>query len=78
MVDLVRGALAWIAIGGFAAAVVDANINAVKALCRVNRLAAEMTWFTFQAIGEKIERDRQQPVEDEYDTADKADDEDEN
>ena len=67
METIVRGALAGIAFGGFVAAVFDANINAVKALWRLNRLVAEMTWFTFQAIEEKIERERQQPVEDEYD-----------
>ena len=73
-----RGVLGGIAIGGFAAAVFDANINAVKTLWRLNRLVAEMAFFTAQAIEEKIERERQQPVEDKYDSADEADDEDEN
>ena len=73
MEALVRGALVGIAIGGFAAAVVDANLIAVQALWRLNCLAAEMAWFTAQAAAEKMRRERQLPVEIEYD----ADDEDE-
>ena len=41
---ITRGVLAVIAIGGFIAAVVEANILAVKTLWRFNRIAAETAW----------------------------------
>ena len=78
MEDIVRGALAGVAFAGFVVAVFEANQIAVQALWRLNCLAAEMAWFTVQAAEEKIRRERQQLVEDEYDSADEADDEDEN
>ena len=70
METIARGAIAGIAIASFTIAVFDANINTVKALWRLNCLVAEMTFLTLQAIEEKIKRERQQPVEDEYDSAD--------
>ena len=44
MEDLARAVLTGVAIGGFAAAVVEANIIAVKTLCHFNLLAAETAW----------------------------------
>ena len=44
MKDIVRGVLTGVAIGGFAAAVVEANILAVKTLLHFNHLAAETAW----------------------------------
>ena len=44
MEDIARGVLTGVAIGGFAAAVVEANILAVKALWHFNHLAAETAW----------------------------------
>ena len=41
MEDIARGVLTGVAIGGFAAAVVEANIIAVKTLWHFNLLAAE-------------------------------------
>ena len=41
MEDLIRGTIAGIAVGGFAAAVVEANKIAAQALWRFNCLAAE-------------------------------------
>ena len=41
MEDIARGVLTGVAIGGFAAAVVEANILAVKTLWHFNLLAAE-------------------------------------
>ena len=53
MEDLIRGALAGIAVGGFAAAVVEANKIATQALWRFNCLAAETAWVMFKAPLEK-------------------------
>ena len=79
MEDIVRGALAGIAIGGFAAAVVGANRITMQALWRFNCLAAEIAWVMAKAPLEQIimekQQRRQQLVED--DAAEDADDEDE-
>ena len=60
MEDIVRGALAGIAIGGFAAAVVGANRIAVQAVWRFNCLAAEIAWVMAKAPLEQIIREEQQ------------------
>ena len=44
MEDYVRAVLTGVAIGGFAAAVVEANILAVKTLLHFNLLATETAW----------------------------------
>ena len=41
MEDIARGVLTGVVIGGFAAAVVKADILALKALCHFNHLAVE-------------------------------------
>ena len=41
MEDIARGVLTGVAIRGFTAAVVEANILAMKTLCHFNHLAAE-------------------------------------
>ena len=60
MEDVTRGDLTGIAIGGFTAAVVEANILAVKALWRFNRLASETAWEISKGVArgqlEKIEQ----------------------
>ena len=60
MEDLIRGALAGIAVGGFAAAVVEANKITAQALWQFNCLAAETAWVMFKAPLEKMHRERQQ------------------
>ena len=75
MEDIVRGALAGIAIGGFAAAVVVANRTTVQALWRFNCLAAEIAWVMAKAPLEQIIREEQQRAEAEDDAAEDADDE---
>ena len=78
MEDLVRGALAGIAIGGFAAAVFGANQIAMQAVGHFNYLAIEMAWVMAQAAWAKIIREkqrRQQQMVVEYDADDEADDE---
>ena len=60
MEDIVRGALAGIAIGGFAAAVVGANRITMQALWRFNCLAAEIAWVMAKAPLEQIIREDQQ------------------
>ena len=79
MEDIVRGALAGVAIGGFAAAVVGVNRITVQALWRFNCLAAEIARVMAKSPLEQIirEEQRQQRVEDEDDAAEDADDEDE-
>ena len=62
MEDLIRGALAGIAAGGFAAAVVEANKIAAQTLWRFNCLAAETARVMVNAPLEKINRERQQRV----------------
>ena len=44
MEDIARAVLTGVAIGGFTAAVVEANILAVKTLLHFNYLAAETAW----------------------------------
>ena len=44
MEDIARAVLTGVAIGGFVAAVVEANILAVKTLLHFNHLAAETAW----------------------------------
>ena len=44
MEDIARAVLTGVAIGGFAAAVVEVNILAVKTLLHFNLLAAETAW----------------------------------
>ena len=44
MEDITRAVLTGVGIGGFTAAVVEANIIAVKTLLHFNYLAAETTW----------------------------------
>ena len=56
MEDIVRGALAGIAIGGFAAAVVGVNRITVQALWRFNCLAAEIAWIMAKAPLEEQQR----------------------
>ena len=57
MEDLVRAALAGIAIGGFAAAMVGANRITMQALWRFNCLAAEIAWVMAKAPLEQIIRE---------------------
>ena len=59
MEDIVRGVPAGIAIGGFAAAVVEANQIAMQALWRFNCLAAEIAWVMAEAPFEQIIREQQ-------------------
>ena len=79
MEDIVRGALAGIAIGCFTAAVVGANRITVQALWRFNCLAAEIAWVMAKAPLEQIIREEQQQrrrlPEAEDNAADDADDE---
>ena len=77
MEDIVRGALAGIAIGGFAAAVFGANQIAMQAVGRFNYLAMEMAWVMAQAAWAKIIREQQRRLEAEYDAAEDADDKEE-
>ena len=60
MEDIARGVLTGVAIGGFAAAVVEANILAVKTLWHFNLLAAEtaleMSKGVLRGQIERIER----------------------
>ena len=59
MEDIVQGALAGIAIGCFAAAVVGANRITMQALWRFNCLAAEIAWVMAKAPLEQIIREEQ-------------------
>ena len=60
MEDIARAVLTGVAIGGFAAAVVEANIIAVKTLWHFNCLAAETAWEMSKGIArgqfERIEQ----------------------
>ena len=57
MKDLARAVLTGVAIGGFAAAVVEVNILAVKTLLHFNHLAAETAWEMSKGVARgKIER----------------------
>ena len=60
MEDLIRGALVGIAVGGFAAAVVEANKIAAQALWRFNCLAAETAWVMVKAPWDKRVGHREQ------------------
>ena len=60
MEELIRGAIAGIAVGGFVAAVAEANKITAQALWRFNCLAAETAWVMFKAPLEKMHRERQQ------------------
>ena len=61
MSDFVRGAFAGFAIGGFVAAVVEANIFVVKTLLHFNLLAAETAW----EMSKGVLRGRQERAADE-------------
>ena len=50
MEDIARGVLTGVAIGGFTAAVVEANILAVKTLWHFNDLAAETAWEMIKGV----------------------------
>ena len=69
MSDFARSVLAGVAIGGFAAAVVEANILAVKTLLHFNYLAAETAWEmskgVFRGQIKRIEIQRQERAADE-------------
>ena len=83
MKNIVRGALAGIAIGGLAAAVVGANRITMQALWHFNCLAAEIAWVMAKAPLEQIIREEQLRAEQqqrwlaeaEDNAADDADDE---
>ena len=60
MEDIVRAALAGIAIGGFAAAVVGANQIVLQSLWQFNCLAAETAWVMAKAPLERMIRTRQE------------------
>ena len=47
MENIAREVLAGIALGGFTATMINANLFALKTLWHVNRLAAETTWEMF-------------------------------
>ena len=47
--DIARGVLAGIALGGFATTMIEVNLFALKAFLRVNCLAVETAWDMFQA-----------------------------
>ena len=57
MENIVRGALAGIVIGVFAAAVVGANRITIQTLWRFNCLAAEIAWVMAKAPLEQIIRE---------------------
>ena len=60
MEDIARSVLTGVAIGGFAAAVVEVNILAVKTLWHFNHLAAETAWEMSKGVArgqlERIEQ----------------------
>ena len=77
MEDIVRSALEGFAIGGFTAALVKANLLALQVLWRFNRLAMETAFNIVRglSLAEMVrEMKRQQLAED---SANEADDEDE-
>ena len=69
MDNLARAALAGIAIGGFTAAVVEANRITLRALVRLNGLALETACVMIGAVWEKMgsqqQDSNQAPREDE-------------
>ena len=60
MNNLVRAALAGIAIGGFAAVMVEANIIALLTLVNLNCLAVETACVMTKAVLAKMVKERQQ------------------
>ena len=67
MDNLVRAALSGIAIGGFAAAVVEANQTALRALVKLNCLAIETACVMTNAVLAKmVERQQQQQQQDNF------------
>ena len=56
MEDIARAVLTGVAIGGFTAAVVEANILAVKTLLHFNYLAAETAWEMSKGVARGQER----------------------
>ena len=80
--DLVHGALAGIAVGGFVAAMVNVNIIAVKALLRFNHMAVTTAWnmhINLEQAQRHRERERalQQLQQLQAETEDEDEDEDE-
>ena len=64
MADFARSVLAEVAIGGFAAAVVEANILAVKTLLHFNLLAAETAWEMSKGVARgQFERRQERAVD---------------
>ena len=82
--DIVHGALAGIAIGGFVAAMVNANIIAVKALLRFNHMAITTAWNMSKSLERvqmhrELQRWKQQRAKNEdadYEDEDEDDDDD--
>ena len=64
MSDFTRAVFTGVAIGGFAAAVVEANILAVKTLLHFNLLAAETAWEMSKGVARgQIERRQERAAE---------------
>ena len=63
MENIVRGALAGIAIGGFAAAVVEGNFLTLHALVQLNCFAVETACVMAKAVLTKIRKERRQENE---------------
>ena len=62
MEDIMRGVLAGIALGGFTATMIKANLLALKALWYANSLAAETAWEMVQGVERQQLRERRQRV----------------
>ena len=60
MKDLVQATLTGVANGGFAAAVVEANLIALQALVQLNCLAIETACVMTKAVFTKMIKERQQ------------------
>ena len=60
MSDFARAVFTGVAIGGFAATVVEANILAVKTLLHFNLLAAETAWEMSKGVTRVGRRNEQQ------------------
>ena len=65
MEDIARAVLTGVAIGGFAAAVVEANILAVKTLLHFNLLAAETAWEMSKGVARRQFERRKERAADE-------------
>ena len=63
MKDIVRATLAGIAIGGFVAAVVEANYITLRALIQLNCFAMETACVMTKAVMAKILKEQQQENE---------------